>query len=262
MFYEKYLKAVKEKNSFININLDPALPRQRKDYVIPAKFVSKDDSETLLDFSFNIIEQVSDYCCSIKTNTQSFLGAYDILRKIVKKIHDEGMIAVLDHKLSDVGFTNDSAIFWISDIGFDAFTFSPFAGNIQSTVESAHKKDLGVIVLTLMSNPEAENVMIKTIVEGQPYYMHIANLVKQYQADGCVVGLTGFVKEEYVKNIQKIVGDKVIFLMQGIGPQGGDATNVKHVINPLISLGREVIFFDNPREAVKKYNDLFNSIRH
>jgi len=261
MFYEKYLQAVKEKNSFININLDPALPKQRKDKVIPDKFISKEDRETLLNFSLDIIEQVSDYSCSVKPNTQYFLSAYNILRKLVKKIHDEGMIAILDHKLSDIGSTNDSAIFWISDMGFDGFTFSPFAGNVKETVESAHKKDLGVIVLTLMSNPEAENVMVKTIVEGQPYYLHIAKEVKELQADGCVVGLTGFVKDEYIKNIQRIVGDRVVFLMQGIGPQGGEATNIKYVTNPLVSLGRAVIYSDNPKEAVKRYYEMFKSLK-
>ena len=34
MFLEKYKNAVKEKKSIININLDPALPRQRKNFVI------------------------------------------------------------------------------------------------------------------------------------------------------------------------------------------------------------------------------------
>ncbi|MDH5483585.1 MAG: orotidine 5'-phosphate decarboxylase [Candidatus Bathyarchaeota archaeon] len=260
MFYEKYLKATKEKNSFININLDPALPTQRRNQVIPDKFVSEEDSDTVLNFSLDIIEQASDYCCSVKPNTQYFLGALPILRRVVNKIHDEGMIAILDHKLSDIGSTNDSAIFWISEMGFDAFTFSPFAGNVQETVQSAHKKNLGVIVLTLMSNPEAENVMIKTTVDGQPFYMHIAKKVKESRADGCVVGLTGFVKSEYIGNIQRIVGDKVVFLMQGIGPQGGEAAHIKYVTNPLVSLGRSVIYSQNPREVVKRYYDLFKSM--
>lgn len=220
MFYEKYLKATKEKNSFININLDPALPRQRKDKVIPNKFVSEEDSDTVLNFSLDIIEQVNDYCCSVELNTQYFLGAFDIPRRVVKKIHDEGMIAILDHKLSDIDSANDSALFWMADLRFDAFTLSPFAGNVQNAVKSAHEKNLGVIVVTLMSNPEAENVLIKTIVDRQPYYLHIAKKAKESQADGCVAGLTGFVKREYIENIQRIVGDRMVFLMQGIGPQG------------------------------------------
>ena len=257
MFYQKYLKATKQKGSLININLDPALPKQRKDNIVPSRHVSKEDAETLLNFSLDIIEQVSDYCCSIKPNTQYYLGHTGILRKLAKKIHEEGMLAILDHKLSDIGSSNGSAIYWIKEMGFDAFTFSPFAGNTQKTVEKAHENSLGVIVLTLMSNPEAEKMMIHTTVNGQPYYLHTAKTVKESNADGCVVGLTCFVEDEYIKNIQKAVGDNVVLLLQGIGPQGGQANKIKYAHNPLVSLGRAVIYSDNPRETVKRYYDVF-----
>ena len=134
MFYEKYLKATKEKGSFININLDPALPKQRKENVVPDRYASKDDEDTLLNFSLDIIEQVSDYCCSVKPNTQYYLGHTGILKKVAKKIRHEGMLAILDHKLSDIGSTNGSALYWINEMDFDAFTYSPFAGNTQKTV--------------------------------------------------------------------------------------------------------------------------------
>jgi len=257
MFYEKYVNATKEKGSFININLDPALPKQRKENVVPDRYVSKEDAETLLNFSLEIIEQVSDYCCSVKPNTQYYLGHTGILKKIAKKIHHEGMLAILDHKLSDIGSTNDSALYWIKEMGFDAFTFSPFAGNTQKTVEKAHENNLGVIVLTLMSNPEAEKMMTKTTVNGQPYYLHTAKTVKESKADGCVVGLTCFVEDEYIKNIQEVVGDKVVFLLQGIGPQGGQASKIKYARNPLVSLGRAVIYSGDPRKAVERYRDIF-----
>jgi orotidine-5'-phosphate decarboxylase len=256
MFYEQYLKATKEKDSFININLDPALPNQRSDNVVPERYVSDDDAETLLNFSLDIIEQVGDYCCSIKPNTQYYLGHTDILAKIVKKTHQEGMLAILDHKLSDIGATNGSALHWTKKMGFDAFTFSPFAGNTQTTVEKAHEKELGVIVLTLMSNPEAEKMMVDTTVNGQPYYLHTAQTVKEAGADGCVVGLTCFVEDKYIKAIQEVVGDRVVFLLQGIGPQGGQASKIRCVHNPLVSLGRAVIYADDPRKAVKGYHGI------
>jgi orotidine-5'-phosphate decarboxylase len=256
MFYEKYLKATKQKGSFININLDPALPKQRTNNVIPDRYTSKEDAEALLNFSLDIIEQVSDYCCSIKPNTQYYLGHTELLEKLAKKIHSEGMLAILDHKLSDIGSSNGSALYWIKEMGFDAFTFSPFAGNTQKTVEKAHEKNLGVIVLTLMSNPEAEKMMIGTTVNEQPYYMHTANTVKETGADGCVVGLTCFVKDEYIKNIQEVVGDRLVFLLQGIGPQGGQANKVKYVTNPLVSLGRAVIYSDNPQKTVERYHGI------
>lgn len=257
MFYEKYLKATKEKGSFINLNLDPALPTQRSSNVIPDRYASREDRETLLNFSLDIIEQVSDYCCSIKPNTQYYLGHSDLLQKITKKTHEQGMLAILDHKLTDIGSTNGSALYWIKKMSFDAFTFSPFAGNTQMTVEKSHEKGLGVIVLTLMSNPEAERMMINTTVNGKPYYLYTAQNVKETEADGCVVGLTCFVKDEHIKNIQKTVGKNIVFLLQGIGPQGGQANKVRYVNNPLISLGRAVIYSDHPKKTIQKYHDIF-----
>ena len=259
LFLEKYLRAIKEKASIININLDPALPQQRTSKVIPARFVSDRDEATVEDFCMEIIEQVSDYCCSVKPNTQYFLGAFHLLPKLVKKIHEKGMIAILDHKLSDIGSSNEAAIFWIASMGFDAFTFSPFPGNMKITVTEAHKNHLGVIALTLMSNPEAEPLMINTTVDGDPYYLHIAREVANAQADGCVVGLTSFVKSQFITNVQDIVGDKAVFLMQGIGPQGGQMENVNCVVNPLVSLGREVIYAQNPREVVMRYHERLSS---
>ena len=142
-------------------------------------------------------------------------------------------------------------------MGFDAFTFSPFAGNTKTTVEKAHENNLGAIVLTLMSNPEAEKMMIDTMVNGQPYYLHTAKTVKEAGADGCVVGLTCFVEDEHIKNIQEVVGDRVVFLLQGIGPQGGQANKIRYARNPLVSLGRAVIYSDDPRKAVKGYHAIF-----
>ena len=264
MFFEKYQTTVEEKKSIININLDPALPSQRKNFVIPNKYLVGDDSDTLLNFSLDTIENVSDYCCSIKPNLQYFLSDTKLLRKIVARIHDEGMIAILDHKLNDISSTNDSAVYWISEMKFDAFTFSPFVGNMKAVIENAHVKDLGVIVWTLMSNAEAEKIIIETKVDGIPFYQSIANEVKERNADGCVVGLTGFIKKEYIRTIQNTIGENKVFLFQGIGPQGGnevDLEKVKIVANPLVSLGREVIFSENVKESVKRYCDLLNKVR-
>ncbi|MBT8172046.1 orotidine 5'-phosphate decarboxylase, partial [Candidatus Bathyarchaeota archaeon] len=153
------------------------------------------------------------------------------------------------------------ALYWIKEMGFDAFTFSPFAGNTQRTVKKAHENDLGVIVLTLMSNSDAEKMMIYTKVNGQPYYIHTAKTVKETEVDGCVVGLTCFVKDEYIKKIQDMVGNKVVFLLQGLGPQGGQANKIRYVTNPLISLGRAVIYSENPRKSVVEYHNLLKKYK-
>jgi orotidine-5'-phosphate decarboxylase len=49
----------------------------------------------------------------------------------------------------------------------------------------------------------------------------------------------------------------VVFLLQGIGPQGGQANKIRYTRNPLVSLGRAVIYSDDPRKAVKGYHKIF-----
>jgi orotidine-5'-phosphate decarboxylase len=75
------------------------------------------------------------------------------------------------------------------------------------------------------------------------------------------VGLTSFVEGEHIKNIQNVVGDKAVLLLQGIGPQGGEADKIKYARNPLVSLGRAVIYADAPREAANRYQSIFKAKR-
>ncbi|MBI3413588.1 MAG: orotidine 5'-phosphate decarboxylase [Candidatus Aenigmarchaeota archaeon] len=254
-FLEKYRKASDEKGSIININLDPALPWHRSSHTIPKNFLSESDSETILNFSLDLIEKVSDLCCSIKPNTQYFLNDTKILAKISKAAKNHGLLAILDHKLSDIGSTNEAAISWISKMGFDAFTFSPFAGNTAQTTSYAHRKGLGVIVLTVMSNPEAEKTILSKL-DGEEYYLRIAKEVKTTGADGCVVGITNFVKAEHISNVQRLAGNDKVFLLQGLGPQGGEIEKIKPAENPLVSLGRDVIFSDDVKSRLKNYNEM------
>ena len=126
---------------------------------------------------------------------------------------------------------------------------------------SAHKNDLGVFILTLMSNPESEKLMVNTIVNGEPYYIQTARKIAEIKGDGCIVGLTNYVRTEYIRKIQKIVGDRTVFLLQGIGSQEGKIEKIKHISNPLSSLGREVIYSKDPQEKLKNYLSLFQKMR-
>jgi orotidine-5'-phosphate decarboxylase len=124
----------------------------------------------------------------------------------------------------------------------------------------AHIQGLGVIVLTLMSNFQAKDLMLETKICGQPYYLYTTKLVRETEADGCVVGLTSFVKDDYIKKIQELAGDKAVFLMQGIGHQGGEVSKIRHAHNMLVSLGRTVIYSHNPKEVVKEYCETFKKL--
>jgi len=265
VFLEKFQKTKEEKNSIMCIGLDPAVPRMRdKDIMPEEKVKNKDETKAKVDFCSEIIENVSDFSCAIKPNTQYTLDfGKKEHKKITKLVHDAGMIVILDHKLSDIGSTNQAALFNIKEFGYDALTISPFPGNIKEMVDFSKQYQLGTIFLTLMSNPEAVSFMKEAKINGKPGYMFIAEKVREFDGDGVVVGATGHVTTEEIKQIRKIIGGEKLIFVPGVGRQGGDVEKVLSAAgeNVLIHVGRDIMYSDNQTESARKYNELFNSLR-
>ena len=251
-FLRKFQTLYEEKESILCVGLDPAIPEQREKNVI--------SSNDRLKFMHSIIDQVAPYSIAVKPNRQYLIGlTTSEIKEITKKAQGAGLLTIMDHKLSDIGSTNDSALYWIKEEGFDGLTFSPFAGNTQSTSEKAHELGLGVIVLTLMSNPEAK-WMIQEKIEGKTVYQYYAEEVKKY-ADGAVVGATGHVEEKHIKEIKEIIEQKII-LAPGVGAQGGDAEKLIKICGKelLINVGRGIIYTEKPAEKAEMYDKQFKEI--
>ncbi len=245
------------------IGLDPATREIRKDKVVPESYGQGE--EGILNFCLDILEKTAPYASCVKVNSQYvlFLLGVEALKKITKKAHELGMVAILDHKLGDIGSSNLPALFYAQEAGFDALTFSPFAGNIKEAVEKAHQFDLGIFVLTLMSNPEAIWLQKDGLYENKSLYLEIARRVREAKGDGLVIGATGHVTEDGIKKVREIVGQDVVFLCPGIGFQGGD---LKKLIlaggkNLLINVGRAIIYAENPGEKAREFNEKIKRCR-
>jgi orotidine 5'-phosphate decarboxylase subfamily 2 len=270
-FTDRFGSLRKERKTVLCVGLDPALPSQRTEAVIPGKYaLETDENKARLDFCLGMIDLVCESALAIKPNQQYVIG---FTKKDHKQLTDyarkKGLLSILDYKLNDIGETVASGIFHLSDAGYDAVTFNPLPGNLKEAVEIAHKHgyssrgfELGIIALTLMSNPEAEIYMKKATVDDVPMFESIARQVKDYNADGCVVGATGHVTEKDIRSIRRTVGDNKVFLVPGIGAQKGD---VKKVLNAageavLISVSRDIIYSENPTLKAEKYAQLFSGI--
>ena len=152
-FLKKYEKSRDEKNSILCAGFDPAIPTQREKNVIAEKYFKGSGSatEAIMGFFEDFLESVQDYCSVIKPNSQYiFHMGISNIQKMNKMIHEQGITSLFDHKISDIGSTNDSGFYWIKEMGFDGTTHSPFAGNIEESLISAHKHDIGLVTLTLM----------------------------------------------------------------------------------------------------------------
>jgi len=206
-FLKKYEKSRDEKNSILCAGFDPAIPNQREKNVIAEKYFKGSGSaaEAIMSFFEDFLESVQDYCSVIKPNSQYiFHMGISNIQKMNKMIHEQGITSLFDHKISDIGSTNDSGFYWIKEMGFDGTTHSPFAGNIEESLISAHKHDLGLVTLTLMSNPDSIYFMKESIVDGMKGYEFIANKLKEFNGDGMVVGATGHVTTEDIQKIKEI----------------------------------------------------------
>lgn len=264
-FLKKYQKTRDEKDSILCAGFDPAIPNQREKNVLSKSyFEERSIEEGILAFFDDFLEGVQDYCCAIKPNNQYiFHLSLEAYKKINKKIHNQGLISILDQKIGDIGSTNDSGFYWMKEMGFDAVTYSPFAGNIEESMISAHKVGMGLITLTLMSNPDAIYFMKNSIVNGQKGYEFIAQKIGELNGDGAVVGATGHVSAADIQTIRHLTGDNCVMLIPGIGKQQGDLRKVIEFggENVLLNVGRAILYSENMKDTVQQYNNQFNVIR-
>jgi orotidine-5'-phosphate decarboxylase len=267
-FKEKYLAACDRKQSVLCVGLDPAVSHQRETNVIPQSYLTRsNENEARLRFCLDIVESTKRFCCAYKPNQQYVASFNDndhqTLTLAIKKT---GSLAILDYKLNDIGSSVESALYHIHKWGYDAVTFNPFLGNIETIVGKAHQEKyaLGIIVLVLTSNTEAMRYQKAATIHNKPLYLAIAEDVIKYKADGCVVGATGHITQEEVKSVRNVVGEHVVFLVPGIGTQRGDPLKAIRACgkNVLINVGRDLIYSKDPAAKACEYNDLFNKLRN
>ncbi len=259
-FYKEYDKIREEKDSLLCVGLDPALPDQRRSNVIKTKYPG-DEGDIILQYCMEMIEAVADHCMAIKMNTQYVLFALSAnkLESLNQMIHSFGLMSILDHKIGDIGSSNESGFYWTNKCGFDAITYSPFAGNIREATDMAHAKNLGIFVLDLMSNPEAEGFQKKTRFNETPLFMRIAEDSRTVGADGVVVGVTNHIREVDIQKIRKLVGEETIMLFPGVGYQGGDSKKIFDNAGDrvIINIGRDIIYNDDPVKIAMELNSRF-----
>lgn len=293
-FLEKWLEAVDKKDSVLCAGLDPAEFKMGRG----EKGLSKEMSDGAKKFwwSQTYVQAIAQDCVAIKPNIQYWkregnviegkIGDLEALTRIVYIAHGSGLVAIEDSKLPDIGSTNDAGFFYGAEKGFDAVTYSPFAGNMAEAKKQAHDRGVGIITMCLMSNPEYEReknklVPVKkedyeeddiVIVDGQHYvkqYIQLAHDAQLYGLDGIVVGAPSkknHITEEEIATVRRYVDDDMIVLLPGVGAQGGEADLIwKYFAGDrvIVNVGRGLMFPENKdwAETAKKYRDMLNDLR-
>lgn len=228
-FQEKYNRIVKKNKSMVCVGLDSdidKIPVHLKKTHLRQGFGGQ---RKYPQFEFNkaIIDATHDLVCAYKPNSAFYeaRGAAGIAELkmtcdyLVKK-HPRIPI-ILDAKRADIGSTNEGYIKYAFDyMRVDAITLHPYFGEGAIT-PFLKLKDKGLIILCKTTNPGAEEFQNLSYGGKSLYRVVAEHVVKKWNVNGNCMLMVGAMHAEELKKVRKIAGD-MIFLIPGIGHQGGD----------------------------------------
>ncbi len=230
-------------------------------------FQNPETRENLLAKAQNVLEAVHPYVCAVKINHHLVLplGTFEGTAKLVKRIHENGLLAIMDCKANDIGATNQVIAEYYYAAGFDALIANPFIGweeGLKPIFDVAHKNDKGVILLVYMSHKAAHEGYGQTIIDPEtgkqiPQYVSFAKKASALSADGAVVGATYPGK---ISEVHSILGDKTPIYSPGIGAQGGEVTAALKAGARYLIVGRTITQAEDPAKAAKEVRDSANTL--
>ena len=222
-------------------------------------YQSKENRKDLLKKAQNILASVSPFICAVKINHHLTLplGIFDGVQKIITQAHTAGLMAIMDGKVNDIGATNQTIADYYFEAGFDALIANPFIGwseGLKPLFDVATKQQRGIILLDYMSHKGAAEGYGQTVIdpdtgEKTKQYLLFSQKALSLNADGVVVGAT---VPEKIREIHKIIGEKVPIYSPGVGAQGGAAAEAINAGSRYLIVGREIIQAQNPADQAQK----------
>lgn len=265
-FVDKLKNLMEGNNTRLCVGLDPDLTK------IPHSLQSSEDP--IFEFNKAVIDATKDLVCTYKPNL-AFYAAHGIpgfisLKKTLEYIPSHIPI-ILDAKMNDIGNTAEMyARYVFEQMNADAVTLNPYMG--YDSIEPFLKySDKAVFVLCLTSNTGSCDFQYLQN-KNTPVYVRVMEKLAEWQktADthiGAVIGATH--PEEFQK--LREISPEMIFLIPGVGTQGGELEKVarySHLKNKLgiINVSRKIIFagnneknFQDPiRHTAIEYRDMIN----
>ncbi len=203
-------------------------------------------------FCEGVIEAVSGTVPAIKLQSACFERyggpGVELLRALVGRVRERGMVAVLDAKRGDIGISAEhyaAAAFGADPSrGADAVTLSGYMG--ADTIEPFMTDPArGVFVLVRTSNPGSDRIQSQRLADGRTVAELMADEVAKLGAaggrrGGCglssVGAVVGATKPEDGPRLRARMPDQV-FLVPGYGAQGGTAADIRGMVRAVAQRG-------------------------
>ena len=215
-----------------------------------------------------VIEATASTCVAVKFQLACFerLGAdgWMALEKSIAAAREHGLLVLADGKRGDVPVTarayaqalvgeTPTPFGPVAGLGADAFTANPLLGrdSLAPLVEAADASGAGCFVLVRTSNPGAADIQDLAAGTG-PVYEALARIVAELgepRVGECglsnVGAVTGATRPELLERLRELM-PKVIFLLPGVGAQGGAVEDLAPAFRPhpaaaLITASRSIV---------------------
>jgi len=230
-------------------------------------FEAAENRDKILTQAQKVLKAVHPYICAVKINHHLTLplGIFEGVDQLVEQIRGQGMLAIMDAKINDIGNTNQIMAEYYFAAGFDAIIANPFVGweeGLKPLFDVSKRLNRGVILLTYMSHRGASEGYGQIVIDPEtglqiPQYFSFAKKAMKWEADGVVVGATF---PQKIAEIKQILGQNVAIYSPGVGTQGGAAeTAIKSGANYLI-VGREITNSGDPAKAARTLSDSIRGV--
>jgi orotidine-5'-phosphate decarboxylase len=200
------------------------------------------------------------------------LGAagWEALAPVTAAARDRGLLVIADGKRGDVPVSAAAyaeALFGPAGLDADAATLNPLLGRdaLAPLLDAAAAAGAGAFILVRTSNPGAADLLDAETADG-PLYERIARLVDA-EADrlagrhglsgvGAVIGAT---EPRHLGRLRELM-PRSIFLIPGVGAQGGKPTDLGPAFGPspasaLVTASRSIAGAADPAEAAEMLRD-------
>lgn len=259
-------KRQREAETRVCVGLDP-LPEK-----LPRSISERHPGATIAErigiWMKGIVNGTAEYASMFKLQSAHWESIPDGVRSladVVSFIHTyyPEIPAFLDCKRNDIGRTQERyREYAFGIVKADGMNFSPYMGrDCMSALIDEKNPGKALVGLCYTSNPDSRQVQDALMINGNPLWKHIAKWTLEWAEDLGVVKDAGLVMaaaykpqkdsdkvySEHLKRGREIVGNKLWFLIPGIGTQGGciEETIRTADIGPgsiAISSSSEVIF--------------------
>lgn len=269
MFIDQLIDRVRRLETPLCIGLDPSLALMPTEFLAARRLdqSATDPSacaEALFAYCDDVLEAAGDLVSVVKPQCAYFevygsLGIRALERTIVAA-RERGLLVLLDAKRGDIGSTSEAyAQAYLAgeprrDFEVDALTVSPYLGDdsLEPFLRVAAKWGKGVLVCARTSNPGGA-ILQDPVIGDRHVYEIVADWVaawserstgaQGYSGLGIVVGAT---VEEQARRLRKRL-PRSLFLVPGLGAQGGKIDAVRACFNPdglgaIVNVSRAAIY--------------------